>query len=145
MFDDFEESYDVATDLNEKKHLHRDANYVNWRLLIEKKKVEKLEERLRLCRLSVKSKNKHIFFVDDVKNKPVVAQTTLFKTDADEISRIKQELKERRHQLKELLIVSAKLAVQKEILVDKNDNRELIRPETTNHAAVYKWKPMRKK
>lgn len=145
MFEDFEESDDPETDPNEKGHLHRDANYVSWKLLIEKKKVDKVLERLRLTQLPAKPMNKHIIFVDDEKPISNSPKSAPFKTDADEISRLKQELKDRRRQLKELRIVSDKLAVQKNLLVEKDAKKELVSQDTINSAAIYKWKPMRKK
>ena len=135
---------------HEKLLITQDTNYVNWKLQIQKKKVEKLEEQIKQIKFAKKPKNQHLFFVDTIEDTTVSANRSShsgynLKTNQSELKKLKSELQRRRARLKELLIVSDKLGVEKELSNDKFERKELVVRESKNQAAVYKWKPLRKK
>ena len=130
--------------------LTQDGNYVNWKLQIEKKKVEKLQEKLRLSTAAKTASNRHIYFTENAKDKADNFESSslgvkISQKANPETKILRKELKKRLHRLKELRVVSEKMALQKVLAQKKYESKELISDENENQAAVYKWKPMRKK
>jgi len=122
----------------------QDLNYVNWKLQIEKQKVKKLSERI--VPDDQETKKQHIIFVDrvssDVKQNEQSAPELRV---TDEQTRVRRVLKQRRKRAQELQAVSDKMSLQRIISFDKLNDRELVKKEDVASAAVYRWKPIRKK
>ncbi|CAK8691793.1 unnamed protein product [Clavelina lepadiformis] len=121
----------------------QDLNYIGWKLQIEKRKIKKLEETLQINEKR-KVKNSHIYFVD---SKDQITEREISETFEvnDESEKLEKELTQRQHRVSELQCVAEKMQIQRTISGDKSNERELVKKEGKNNAAIYKWKPMRKK
>jgi len=147
-FDDDEDDEPNGLSEHEKLFITQDNNYVTWKLQIQKKKVEKLEEQINLTKFSKKPKNQHLYFVDkdDAASVDCLKRSVPSpKTNESELKRLKSELQRRRARLRELQIIYDKLSMEKELLNEKFERKELIMHETKKRAAIYKWKPIRKR
>ena len=148
--DDFDELDDDDNDKqmtmssHEKLLMTQDANYVSYKMQIERKKVDKLEESIKLRTFAPKKKNTHIYFVEG-DEMPKVHKRLKNSSDNTIVKNLKTELTKRRKRLNELQTIYEKLAVEKHLSSDRYERKKLVRKESKNHAAVYKWKPMRKK
>ena len=151
-FEDFDDDDDDGEPFglseHEKLSFTQENNYVTWKLQIQKKKVEKLEEQIKLCKFAKKPKHQHLYFVDKgdvVPDKGLKRTGCALKTNENELKKLKSELQRRRARLRELEIIYDKLSVEKKLSSNKFEHKVLITKETKNHAAIYKWKPLRKK
>uniref|UniRef100_H2XWG7 U3 small nucleolar RNA-associated protein 11 n=1 Tax=Ciona intestinalis TaxID=7719 RepID=H2XWG7_CIOIN len=133
----------------------QDLNYVKWKLQIEKKKIEKLENRIHFVDGTT---NKHIRFIDSNEEIPLekpktnTVRISLINEWASMIKegtaskRLVREIEQRKTRVKELQAVVDKLTIQKILSTDKAvKDRDLVKREDASSAAIYKWKPLRKR
>nr|XP_026696382.1 probable U3 small nucleolar RNA-associated protein 11 [Ciona intestinalis] len=119
----------------------QDLNYVKWKLQIEKKKIEKLENRIHFVDGTT---NKHIRFIDSNEEIPLEKPKT--NTEGTASKRLVREIEQRKTRVKELQAVVDKLTIQKILSTDKAvKDRDLVKREDASSAAIYKWKPLRKR
>uniref|UniRef100_H2ZQA0 U3 small nucleolar RNA-associated protein 11 n=1 Tax=Ciona savignyi TaxID=51511 RepID=H2ZQA0_CIOSA len=119
----------------------QDLNYVKWKLQIEKKKIEKLEKRIHFVKGPT---NTHVRFIDSKEDIPKDLSKT--STDGSVSEKLLKEIDQRKKRAKELQVVADKLTMQKMLSSDKAaQDRELVKTEELNSAAIYKWKSLRKR
>ncbi|XP_022098224.1 probable U3 small nucleolar RNA-associated protein 11 [Acanthaster planci] len=151
---------ETVTAEQEKLMATQDKKYVNYKLAVETKKIEKLRSTLHLVEeVTEKPQNKHIFFVDtkeevdsfDITSHLGKLQSAtsppLDETSEDilEMEKAKKyrELSQRKKRQKELKIIGDKM----EARTLKKDKRRkvLVKGETQTASAVYKFYPERKR
>ncbi|XP_071801138.1 probable U3 small nucleolar RNA-associated protein 11 [Asterias amurensis] len=142
----------------------QDKRYVNHKLTVETKKIEKLNSSLHYVQESIeKPKNKHTFFVDskqEVEDFDVKAHQRTFQSEDSlpledsseftleeildiEKSRKYRELRQRKDRQKQLKIIAGKMQARS----IKKDTRKkvMVAKETISSPAVYKFFPERKR
>ncbi|XP_076449346.1 uncharacterized protein LOC143285804 [Babylonia areolata] len=135
----------------------QDIRYVSTKLNIERKKIEKLKGELHLLDPQFRA-NRHTVFVDDDKDvakaKETLKQT--LKTDQLKLMTVSPEqqkemekkyamLAKRYQRLKELTTVLEKLQVAQHLDKDKGSKKKLVKEETKETAAEYRWCFQRKR
>ncbi|XP_038059810.1 probable U3 small nucleolar RNA-associated protein 11 [Patiria miniata] len=151
---------DPVTEEQQKMMDTQDKRYVNYKLAVETKKIEKLRSTLHLVdEVQEKPKNKHTFFVntkEEVESFDVAAHLRTLQSDTstplDENSELilamektkkYRELSQRKDRQKQLKIIADKMDSRK---IKKDKRRKvLIQPETKSSPAVYKFYPERKR
>lgn len=149
----------------------QDLNYINYKRAIDAKKIEKLQSELHFIDSVDKPKNKHIFFVDNEKEKQRFNFAEKMKVDSElldmgfnmanpsslgsvtlediEASAQVKAIKYRRLENKVareqfLKSLSGKMQTKKALL-NKKESAKKVKKGTADSPAVYKWKTERKK
>ncbi|XP_070190514.1 probable U3 small nucleolar RNA-associated protein 11 isoform X2 [Littorina saxatilis] len=151
-----EEKLEKLTEEQELLMQRNDLRYVTMKRNVELKKIEKLKADLQLLDPQFRQ-NKHIVFVDSKKDVPrartrleegkrqqeaILAVTPEQQQDMDKKYGM---LAKRYGRLKELTTIIDKLEVSTHLTKDKTSKKKLVKEETKECAAVYRWCYQRKR
>lgn len=126
---------------------HKNLSYVDMKLNIEKKQLDKLLSRLHLVDYSVKKNNgvHRVLNSGDIKKLSSLENRMLRKSNACKEKQYK-ELVKRMERQKQLSVIKDKMEVEKQLKNTKRIARpKLVSAGTKTSAAVYEWKYERKK
>jgi U3 small nucleolar RNA-associated protein 11 len=136
----------------------QDSKYINMKRVIERKKIDRLRSQLHFVSREKKVRNKHIYFVDDMKeatdlNKSLSAPKTESKLSEEAIQLLNQErdktykeLDKRIEREKELAKIQRKMAVKNLTKKQRSGfkSKELQEAAKSPHV-IFKYKYQRKK
>ncbi|GIZ05012.1 probable U3 small nucleolar RNA-associated protein 11 [Caerostris extrusa] len=145
------------SDAQKKLMLTQDANYINYKLNNELKKIEKVKSTVAFKNFDVaKQLQTHPALLDRPFNRPTLdtlknmklqdnLDEDLLKKTSKQISQQYNELSKRIDRAQELSVLSRKLEIKKKLSNKNEPPCRLVKPATKSNAPIYVWKNIRKR